>query len=74
MGQKAGLGPSQPDGRRRATGAAAKKVALPPTAGVPNTGTATVALKLNDKALTLTLDRANTPFPTNSFLSLSAHV
>jgi peptidyl-prolyl cis-trans isomerase B (cyclophilin B) len=56
----------------QATGDAAKKVALPPTSGVANTGTATVALKLNDKALTLTLDRENTPCTTNSFVSLAA--
>ena len=53
-----------------ATADAAKKVALPPTSGVANSGTATVTLKLNDKALTLTLDRERTPCTTNSFLSL----
>jgi len=56
----------------QATGDAAKKVALPPTSGVANTGTAAVTLKLNDKALALTLDRENTPCTTNSFVSLAA--
>ncbi len=35
-----------------------------------NSGTAAVTLKLNDKALTLTLDRERTPCTTNSFVSL----
>lgn len=54
----------------KATADAAKKVALPPTSGVANSGTAAVTLKLNDKALTLTLDRERTPCTTNSFVSL----
>jgi peptidyl-prolyl cis-trans isomerase B (cyclophilin B) len=54
----------------KATADAAKKVALPPTSGVANSGTAVVTLKLNDKALTLTLDRERTPCTTNSFVSL----
>jgi len=53
-----------------AAGTAAKKVNLPPTSGVANSGIATVTLKLNDKALTLTLDHERTPCTTNSFLSL----
>ncbi len=53
-----------------ATSDAAKKVDLPPTSGVANSGTVTVTLKLNDKALTLTLDRDRTPCTTNSFVSL----
>lgn len=56
----------------KATGDAAKKVALPPTSNVANTGTATVTLKLNNKAVELTLDRENTPCTTNSFDSLAA--
>ncbi len=55
-----------------ATSDAAKKVTLPPTSGVANSGTAPVTLKLNDKALTLTLDRERTPCTTNSFLSLAS--
>jgi peptidyl-prolyl cis-trans isomerase B (cyclophilin B) len=54
----------------KATADAAKKVALPPTSGVANSGTAAVTLKLNNKALTLTLDRERTPCTTNSFVSL----
>jgi peptidyl-prolyl cis-trans isomerase B (cyclophilin B) len=54
----------------KATADAAKKVALPPTSGVANSGTAAVTLKLNDKALALTLDRDRTPCTTNSFISL----
>lgn len=53
-----------------ATADAAKKVNLPPTSGVANSATATVTMKLNDKALTLTLDQERTPCTTNSFLSL----
>ena len=53
-----------------ATADAAKKVDLPPPSGVANSGTATVTLKLNDKALTLTLDQERTPCTTNSFVSL----
>ncbi|HEY3338900.1 MAG TPA: peptidylprolyl isomerase [Propionicimonas sp.] len=53
-----------------ATADAAKKVNLPPTSGVANSGTATVTLKLNDKALAVTLDQQRTPCTTNSFLSL----
>ena len=56
----------------QAAGEAAKKVALPPTSGISKTGTATVIMKLNDKALTLTLDRENTPCTTNSFVSLAS--
>ncbi|MGV8909586.1 MAG: peptidylprolyl isomerase [Propionicimonas sp.] len=56
----------------QAGGAASRKVDLPPTSGVTNTGTAAVTLKLNDKALALTLDRENTPCTTNSFVSLAA--
>jgi peptidyl-prolyl cis-trans isomerase B (cyclophilin B) len=54
----------------KATADAAKKVALPPTSGVANSGTAAVTLKLNDKPLILTLDRERTPCTTNSFVSL----
>ncbi|HEX5336731.1 MAG TPA: peptidylprolyl isomerase [Propionicimonas sp.] len=54
----------------KATADAAKKVALPPTSDVANSGTAAITLKLNDKALTLTLDRERTPCTTNSFVSL----
>ncbi len=53
-----------------ATADAAKKVNLPPTSGVANSGTATVTMKLNDKAVTLTLYQERTPCTTNSFLSL----
>lgn len=54
-----------------AAGTAAKKVDLPPASGVANTGTATLTLKLNDKPLTLILDRERTPCTTNSFISLA---
>ena len=55
-----------------ATPDAAKKVTLPPTSGVANSGTAPVTLKLNDKPLTLALDRQRTPCTTNSFVSLAS--
>jgi peptidyl-prolyl cis-trans isomerase B (cyclophilin B) len=55
----------------KATADAAKKVDLPATSGVANKGTATVTLKLNDKALGVTLDQEGTPCTTNSFVSLA---
>lgn len=55
----------------QATGNAAKKVELPPTSGVPNTGTATYTMQLNDAKLTVTLDQAKTPCTVNSFVSLA---
>jgi peptidyl-prolyl cis-trans isomerase B (cyclophilin B) len=54
------------------TSDAAKKVSLPPTTGVADSGTATVTLKLNDKPLKVTLDRERTPCTTNSFVSLAS--
>lgn len=54
-----------------ATGDAAKKVDLPPASGVPDTGTATYTMKLNDKPLTLTLDQQHAPCTVNSFTSLA---
>ena len=54
-----------------ATGEGARKVDLPPVAGVATTGTTTVTLKLNDKPLGLTLDQERTPCTTNSFVSLA---
>jgi peptidyl-prolyl cis-trans isomerase B (cyclophilin B) len=55
----------------QATGGAAKKVTLPPTSGVPNTGTANYTMQLNDAKLALTLDQAKTPCTVNSFVSLA---
>jgi len=55
----------------QAAGAAAKKVALPPGSGVPNTGTVTYRLQLNQAKLPVTLDQAHAPCTVNSFLSLA---
>jgi peptidyl-prolyl cis-trans isomerase B (cyclophilin B) len=55
-----------------AAGEAAKKVALPPGTGVPNTGTTTRTMQLNDQKVVLTLDQQNTPCTVNSFVSLAS--
>lgn len=54
-----------------ATGDAAKKVDLPPTTGVPNTGTVTYTLQLNAAKLPVTLDQEHAPCTVNSFISLA---
>ena len=54
-----------------ADGEASKKVNLPPTSGVANTGTASAVLSLNGKPVGLTLDRAKAPCTVNSFISLA---
>lgn len=55
----------------QAAGTAAKKVSLPPTSGVPNTGTVTYHLQLNQAKLAVALDQALAPCTVNSFLSLA---
>ncbi len=55
----------------QATGDAAKQVDLPPTTGVPNTGTVTYTLQLNAAKLAVTLDREHAPCTVNSFISLA---
>ena len=54
-----------------ASGQAARAVDLPKSTGVPNTGTTTMTLMLNDKPVPLTLDRAKAPCTVNSFVSLA---
>nr|WP_300147057.1 peptidylprolyl isomerase [Propionicimonas sp.] len=54
-----------------ATADAASKVELPPTSGVPNTGTLAHTLQLNDTKIALTLDQERTPCTVNSFVSLA---
>lgn len=54
-----------------ATGRASKAVNLPPTTGVPNTGTTAAVLSLNGKPIGLTLDRGQAPCTVNSFVSLA---
>jgi peptidyl-prolyl cis-trans isomerase B (cyclophilin B) len=53
-----------------ARGSAAKQVGPPPVQE-PNTGTATVALKLTSGTITLTLDRSSTPCTVGSFVHLA---
>jgi peptidyl-prolyl cis-trans isomerase B (cyclophilin B) len=54
-----------------ATGTSVKKVNLPPTTGVANTGTADYVMLLNGKSVGLTLYRDKTPCTVNSFESLA---
>lgn len=52
-------------------GTSVKKVNLPPTTGVPNTGTLPYEMLLNGKSVGLTLYRDKTPCTANSFESLA---
>jgi len=54
-----------------ADGQAARPVALPPQAGVPDSGTADASIALGEATVRVTLDRAATPCTVNSFLSLA---
>lgn len=53
------------------SGDAAKKVSLPPTAGVPNTGSLNYVLTLDDDPVGLTLFSDKAPCTVNSFTSLA---
>jgi peptidyl-prolyl cis-trans isomerase B (cyclophilin B) len=53
------------------SGLPAKPVDLPPTAGVPDTGTVQYVLAMTNGKVTLTLDRAKAPCTVNSFASLA---
>ncbi|HEY5821789.1 MAG TPA: peptidylprolyl isomerase [Propionibacteriaceae bacterium] len=53
------------------TGEAARPVSLPPTSGVPTSGTVAYVLKMTNGDVTITLDRAKAPCTVNSFESLS---
>jgi peptidyl-prolyl cis-trans isomerase B (cyclophilin B) len=55
----------------RPTGDAAKKVTAPPATDVADTGTLAYVVKLNDRQVPVTLDRAKTPCTVNSFVSLA---
>ncbi len=52
--------------------AAARPVGLPVASGVADTGTVQYTMTLNDKAVGLTLNRANAPCAVNSFVSLAS--
>ncbi len=54
-----------------AAGTAARQVDLPPTTGVPNTGTVTYTLQLDEADLAVTLDQEHAPCTVNSFISLA---
>jgi cyclophilin family peptidyl-prolyl cis-trans isomerase len=60
-----------PDCEYTQTGSPAKPVELPPSTGVPQTGTATVTLTMTEGPVTITLDRDRAPCTVNSFLSLA---
>jgi cyclophilin family peptidyl-prolyl cis-trans isomerase len=53
------------------SGVPARPVDLPPTAGVPDTGTVKYVLAMTNGKVTLTLDRAKAPCTVNSFVSLA---
>jgi cyclophilin family peptidyl-prolyl cis-trans isomerase len=53
------------------TGTASRPVKLPPTTGVPMTGTATAVITTSAGKITVTLDRDNAPCTVNSFISLA---
>ena len=52
-------------------GEAAKPVELPPTTGVPTTGTVDYVLEMTEGSVTLTLDQGKAPCTVNSFVSLA---
>jgi len=52
-------------------GAASRPVSLPPTAGVPTTGTVSYVLKLPDGEVKISMDRRKAPCTVNSFVSLA---
>jgi peptidyl-prolyl cis-trans isomerase B (cyclophilin B) len=53
------------------SGVPAKPVDLPPTDGVPDSGTVKYVLAMTNGKVTLTLDRAKAPCTVNSFVSLA---
>ncbi|MBA8795530.1 peptidyl-prolyl cis-trans isomerase B (cyclophilin B) [Friedmanniella endophytica] len=67
--------PAGADGGKTCTytpsGSAAKKVSLPPTTGVADTGSVQYAIKTNDGTITIAMDRSATPCTINSFVSLA---
>jgi peptidyl-prolyl cis-trans isomerase B (cyclophilin B) len=53
------------------TGEAAKPVNLPPTTGVPTSGSVRYMLQMTEGEVTITMDRAKAPCTVNSFVSLA---
>jgi peptidyl-prolyl cis-trans isomerase B (cyclophilin B) len=53
------------------TGTASRPVRLPPTTGVPMSGTATAVITTSAGRITVTLDRDDAPCTVNSFISLA---
>jgi peptidyl-prolyl cis-trans isomerase B (cyclophilin B) len=53
------------------TGEAAKPVNLPPTTGVPTSGSVRYVLRMTGGEVTITMDRAKAPCTVNSFVSLA---
>jgi cyclophilin family peptidyl-prolyl cis-trans isomerase len=53
------------------TGEAAKPVNLPPTTGVPTSGSVRYVLQMTEGEVTITMDRAAAPCTVNSFISLA---
>ena len=54
------------------TGEAAKPVNLPPTAGVPTSGSVRYVLQMTEGKVTITMDRGKAPCTVNSFVSLAS--
>jgi peptidyl-prolyl cis-trans isomerase B (cyclophilin B) len=52
-------------------GVAAKKVDLPPSSGVADTGTVAITMTTGDGPIAMTFDRSNAPCAVNSFVSLA---
>jgi peptidyl-prolyl cis-trans isomerase B (cyclophilin B) len=55
------------------SGQAARRVAPPPTTGVPTSGTISYLLSMTNGDVKITLDRAKAPCTVNSFVSLADH-
>jgi peptidyl-prolyl cis-trans isomerase B (cyclophilin B) len=54
------------------TGDAAKPVKLPPSTGVPTSGSVRYVLQMTEGNVTITMDRAKAPCTVNSFVSLAS--
>jgi len=54
------------------TGEAAKPVNLPPTTGVPTSGSVRYVLQMTEGDVTITMDRTKAPCTVNSFVSLAS--
>jgi peptidyl-prolyl cis-trans isomerase B (cyclophilin B) len=54
------------------TGEAARTVSLPPTSGVPTSGSVRYVLAMTEGSVTITMDRAKAPCTVNSFVSLAS--